>query len=179
MRSKDFHHVLIIGGTGMLYGIVSYYLNRNNFVTLIARNERRLQKLKSYAKDPNNVQVLSLNYIHTETSIHQVEQSLSNSAPVDAAILWIHNTGEDFKTELTRLLIKMNSRVKIYELMGSTDLRLISPLNHPGNSNFRKIILGCIKENNRTRWLTDEEIRSGTLNAIAEDKPIHVVGELP
>lgn len=41
-----FRHILIVGGTGMLRGVTSHFIEKGHIVSVLARNEKRLKSLK-------------------------------------------------------------------------------------------------------------------------------------
>ena len=175
-------HVLIVGGTGMLKAVTEHHIRPGNIVSLVARNGEKLEGLKASSSQPAKVNVIAQDYTETDAAINRVEKIIEDAGQVDLAILWIHSTGNAFRLKLKELLINTNKDVKIFELAGSAAIDHAALNNDDQDrkysANYRKIILGHAYTNDQFRWLTHEEICEGTLHALENDKPLHIVGTL-
>jgi hypothetical protein len=154
-------------------------MQNENVVTIVARNKVKLDQLKC---NNSNVNIIDQDYIHVDVAIKKIEEAIESSGIIDLAILWIHSTGNVFRIKLKDLLINENPDVKIFELSGSASIKNLSvkfdELGEKHSFNYRKIILGHKFSQNNFRWLNDGEICEGTLYAIENDKPFHVIGTL-
>lgn len=172
-------HILIVGGTGMLKGVIEQYANTGHNLTLLARNRKKLNQLKDI--NPQKINIIATDYIQTEAAIIKVQEAIKQSGKIDLAILWIHSTGDEFKIKLKELLIITNPFVKVFELIGSATRNPMTintdNLLKFNSTHYRRIVLGYKFSNHQFRWLTDEEICEGTLYAIKKDEPLHIIGE--
>lgn len=99
----------------------------------------------------------------------EVSAVLQKSAPVNAALLWLH----DPEPVLTWLL-PMAQTARTVLVLGSLDGRPVVP---EGSGGMTTVRLGSVRTETGRRWLTHEEISAAAIEAL-EDGKSRVAGEL-
>lgn len=150
-------HILIVGGTGMLSSLTEQ-LARTHTISLIARHAStsRLASLEyvfaydaDYSDDAHIREVLAC--------------AIAQNGVIDQCILWIHSYAAHIVP-----MIAAHTRGAIYDIIGSTtrDPRMVHRWDHP---RYHRILLGYVREGERSRWLTDAEICAGVQAGIEAD----------
>lgn len=176
-------HVLIIGGTGMLRGTSKYCIEQGNIVTILARNQWRLDSLRSeYPYKKGRIWTISQDYRDSKQALAQVKEAADMYVHIDLAVLWIHNTGRRFSEQVKKFLLSHHPKTKVYQLWGSST---VNPLEMSRTKwrksypeRYREIFLGYRQDGSSSRWLTNREISEGTIRAIEEDAPEYVIGKI-
>jgi len=174
-------HILIVGGTGMLRGATEYFIEQGNIVTLVARNEQRLNAIKQkYPEKKGKILTLAQDYRNTEEAMNKVIEAAGMYMHIDLAILWIHTTGRNFSKAVKEFLFSHHPKTKVWQLWSSAT---INPKQLTQTSwkkrypeRYREIFLGYKQNGSSTRWLTDWEISEGVIQAVARDIPDFTIG---
>jgi hypothetical protein len=173
-----FEHALIVGGTGMLANATRFVRARSEHVTLVSR--RANKAAAGLAVLPT--EACSLDWRNTANFAAQLLPRIA-SLPPDLSLLWIHGNGH--RTLLWLLGQLMICPVLIVHVLGSAsgDPRINDPeinaiLNNSPRMRYVTVVLGSksLPDGGR-RWLTDEEISLGTVEAIQTARNV-VVGEI-
>jgi len=170
-------HICIIGGTGMLAEVTRWYADNNYIVSVIARNEEKMNKMKDSCSEPENIKAIYLDY-RDLTKLHQsLEQNIKEYGPLSEAVIWVHSDGLHALSTVFEL-VEENSNV--WQVIGSKanaeDLRKQYYPQKDLEYNF--IQLGFFRENDRQRWLTNFEIADGVIRAINSGQPYSLIGEI-
>lgn len=177
-------HILIVGGTGMLKGATEHFIEQGNIVSVMARNEEKLLQLREkFPVKRGRIWPIAQDYRDSDKAIQKVKKAARMFVRIDMAILWIHDTGQEFSERVKRLLFLHNPKVKIFQLRGSASknpLELSQDVwykKYPDG--FREIFLGFKTENGApARWLTNSEISEGTISAVKKDLATYNIGEV-
>lgn len=178
-QSSNEHHALVIGGTGMLSAVSLALTRTHEVVTVVARNRKRLHDLQDNAE--GRLHPLALDYTdYSALSTGLAEAKRKHGAPV-LAVVWMHDHAlgglptvlESLAGTKSRLfLVRGSASAAPDNCEHSSETFLKS--KHP--SLIREVVLGWVPQGASTRWMTHDEISKGVLNAIATDKPFHLVG---
>jgi hypothetical protein len=166
--------ILIIGGTGMLSEMTLHYANSENKVLVIARTAQSIEALRR--KAIGNLSFLQADYIKADETIDAIKEN----GPFDLAVLWIHNTGQELSDKLKSYLITSNPLIRIVELKGSSSRNPATTttsewlVKYPNN--YSEVILGFKIDKDSSRWLTNEEISQGTIDAIEKNARSYTIG---
>lgn len=111
--------------------------------------------------------------------------AIQKFGPVDLVVSWIHSTAPNAAFEIARLVTREAARVAFYDVLGSATLdpanaklftEKVKKFAALSNLNYRAVVLGFVIENEKSRWLTRNEISTGVLAAIASDAELFMVG---
>ncbi|GKU78410.1 SDR family NAD(P)-dependent oxidoreductase [Paenibacillus sp. L3-i20] len=172
-------HYLVVGGTGMLSEVVCKLVNEGNKVTVIARNQSRLDQLQNQCHYPELFNGLSLDYEDFEKLQHAMRTKENNVGDIDCVVAWIHsNESEALSIIIDEMATK--ETFDVYHVLGSRSnlLEVKMGLDIPSNCKYHQVKLGFIVQNNSARWLTNKEISGGVLHALDNEEAVSIVGVL-
>lgn len=177
------NHILIIGATGMLRGATEHYIEQGHIVTMMARNEERLNAIKEkYPEKKGKILTLSQDYRDTEKALRNVKKAAGMYMHIDLAILWIHTTGRDFSDKVKEFLFSHHPDTYVWQLWGSASINPKELSQKEWRKRYpdryREIFLGYKQSDNSTRWLTDREISQGTVRGVEMNQPEFTVGRI-
>lgn len=168
----------------MLKGVVKYFMEQANIVTVVGRNRRRLQMLEQeFHGMPGVLNSVTVDYTNTDEFIQEISRSITQYGPIRTSVNWIHSTAPNAPVALMDLQNTTSP--------GSTFLRLLGSAygNPEKKSNDRKImkkacpnihycevILGFVLAGNSSRWLTNQEICQGVVKAIESQADRKIIG---
>lgn len=175
---QHFQHALIVGGTGMLANATRFIRARSERVTLVARRA----SAAAAALGISPADACPLDWSNTSAFAAELSPRIS-AAPPDLALLWIHDNGHH---TLLWLLDQLKMRtVLIVHVLGSAsgdprggDRELNVIVTKPPQIHYVTVVLGSkVLPGGARRWLTDEEISTGAIEAIRVGRNV-VVGEI-
>ena len=180
-------HILVVGGTGMLYNVCRHLCESANTVTVIARNKERLNRLVSDTKKMvGSINPLSLDYAAYKQLKDELRESIFTNGPVELTICWINTSkAPEAATIIADIIDKQKNQIKCkhYQLLSSATadpshvkIDISKNFNSFDNIDFRTILLGFVTEGETSRWLTDKEICSGVIEAIDNDARNSIIG---
>lgn len=168
-------HILVVGGTGMLAGLVEALAGDGGRLSLVSRRASRFGRpgVTAYDADWND----EAGFVG----------ALDAAGPIDVAVAWFH----DLKIAAPRRVAERVGRPgepgRLFQVLGSATGNPSRPdrlgaaaavaEGLPG-CRLRQVVLGFEVEGGRSRWLTDPEISSGVLDAVRSDRAYSVVGRL-
>ncbi len=153
----------------MLKSVVFDLLQRGYVVSVIARHERSLEALEREANGSTGIlEKICVDWHNTDALEKRLRDSVSSFGQISLAVVWIHSTAPDAPLIVAKYVQGDYFHVRscaVAEPSFQEPLE-IRALLHLKNINYQKIILGFIKEDASTRWLTNEEIAKVVLEAI-------------
>lgn len=163
-------HALVVGGTGMLRG-AALHLARTSVVSVIARDTGNLESL---VRDSGGwVRAISVDYRDTGALVAALRNSIERDSTIDLAVCWIHSDAPDALRAIVDTIGREAMPPKLFHVLGSgmTPARELSGVAH------RTVMLGRIVEpGGGWRWLTNDEISRGVIDAIETNRETSVVG---
>lgn len=163
-------HILVVGGTGMLSGLVGALAGDGGRLSLFSRHASRCAR--------DGVAGYDVDY-YDEPAF---TAALDAAGPADLAVAWFHT----LKIAAPRRLAE-RTRGRLFQVLGSAtgdpsrpDRRLAAAAVAEGlpDCALRQVVLGFQVEGGRSRWLTDAEIAKGVLDAVRTDAVFSVVGRV-
>ena len=165
-------HILVVGGTGMLSGLVEALAGDGGRLSLLSRRSSQAPIGTGYDCDYNDDQAFAA----------ALDAAVARSGPVDLAVAWFHT----LKIAAPRLLAEqVNGR--LFQVLGSAT----ADPAHPGRlaraakvaeglpeCRLRQVVLGFRCEAGGSRWLTQAEISDGVLDAVRSDRASTIVGQV-
>ena len=172
-------HALVIGGTGML-SKVSLWLAANGYhVSVIGRNQEKMQRLLSTDACASNMTPVLVDYTNNKELSKQLRQIQKLNGNIDLVVAWVHATGENVIPCLTNC-ISDSEQWKLFHVNGSSAKldNIIKNMSVPENVEYHQIQLGFILENGNSRWLLHDEISNGVIQAITEGEIKTIIGTI-
>jgi hypothetical protein len=173
-------HAIVIGGSGML-GKATLWLTENDYhVSLAARNQEKLKWIENQASDPNDLSLYSVDYYNDGAFTEAIKGAINENGPVELVVAWIHSTASNALRILTDVIAPWQEEPwRLFHIKGSTrDIPKEIPDFLPKNCHYHQVFLGFVIEGSTTRWLTHDEISTGTIRAIDTTAHISVVGTM-
>ena len=156
--------------------------SRSRTMTSVARTERSLAAVNALLSAASAVHhMLALDWSRPEEFLHSLRQHLVRTKRPDLVIAWIH---DDELAIRVAGLVATQPACRFFHVVGSarSDPSLIAATLRqrlpPSNFTYHQVILGYIRAGRDTRWLTNDEISAGLLDAIARAEPEYVVGTI-
>ncbi len=159
-------HTLIVGSTGMLWGLTQALARRNRTVTVLCRAapisgpSESIQDAPADDHAPNEL-------------IAAIDRAIHGRGPIDTAITWIHTAAPGaMGTIADRLDAHATDIVDLVEVLGYSPDRTRPRVRH------RRAVLGWIDQPTGARWLTHDEIGTGVLRALESIDPVRIIGDV-
>lgn len=174
-------HALVIGGTGMLSAASLWLADRSGKVSIIARNEAKMRSLLTKANPNASITPLLIDYKDSAALKATIRACIRTNGPIDLAIAWIHSDSNNALDIISQEIEQESPSWKLYHILGSS-----SNLNQFKEAavksfpycQYRQIQLGFILDKDDSRWLTNQEISEGVMDAVAYDREVKVIGTL-
>jgi hypothetical protein len=171
-------HALVVGGSGML-ARTSIWLAHNGYkVSVIGR---RIQKLNELAKMSENIIPISVDYSSAELFVSEIHKSMNTNGPCDLVVAWIHSDDMQIINMISNEIGKVsNDEWRLFHVLGSSsNVEDISrKIDDIENCEYHQVQLGFIIEENRSRWLTHDEISNSVIHCISTNPKQYLVGTL-
>lgn len=176
-------HTLVVGGTGMLRHLCLALAARGHAVSVIAQRRERLAGLVEDARALGGVvNPLPVDYTHGQELDLRLGEAISRLGPISLAVCWIHDDAPRALPTIAQRLRGRTPPARVFHLLGSATIdptlkKFPAELAelYPDLA-WRRITLGFKTEGKKPRWLTHEEIWTGTLAAIDHDWTESVIG---
>lgn len=153
-------HICIIGGTGMLAEVTKWYAENDCIVSVVARNEEKLNRMKFSCSKPDNIKEILVDYRDSNTLQKLLKINIQKYGRYSGIVIWLHEDGLASLETIYRLLEEQSS---IWHIIGSQrDAQQFRTLYQPTTKiGYHLIQLGFQRENDSKRWLTNNEIANG------------------
>lgn len=165
-------HILVVGGRGML----------SELVEALAGDGGRLSLLSRRASQVFGEAGFDCDYHDPHAFTAALAAAVERSGPVDLAVAWFHT----LKIAAPRLLAQQ-VRGRLFQVLGSATAdpahpdrlaRAAAVADGLANCRLRQVVLGFRVVDGASRWLTNTEISQGVLDAVVNDRPLTVVGQV-
>lgn len=178
-------HTIVVGGTGMLKELVLWLVKQGSTVTVIARDNKKLMALVQETQAlPGSVYPLAVDYTDELLLQEELLLAIRMHGPPVLAVCWIHSHATQAPISIAGLLDKEVQKCNYYHVLGGGDVQpdkednpfrtTVGRLKH---INYFEIVLGFIVEDGNSRWLTDEEICQGIIDAFDSKETLHIIGQ--
>lgn len=170
----------------MLRGVSRWLAARSAAVTVTGRRAERLVPL---ADEFANLAPVAFDWRDADAARRSVEHALKTRGPCDLAVLWVHDSGARALDAIVETLVAhadaASSTVRLVHVLGSSAddpnafaddakpelLRREAP---PRSVRYEQVVLGFMIEDpprggggsGVSRWLTNDEISAGVIDAI-------------
>ncbi len=155
--------------------------SRSRMMTSIARTTRSLQAVHSaLPKSERTHHMLALDWSEPEDFLHAIQAHLARTESPDLVVAWIHDNELAIRVAS---LVATQAISRFFHVVGSASsapsLNAATLRQRPPRStvSYHQVILGY-GASRGTRWLTNEEISAGVLDAIVRAEPEYVVGTI-
>lgn len=161
----------------MLSKVTEYLAGKYDTVSAISRDEKKI--------NPNlkNINPLIVDYTYYKFLSKSLQSAVEKFGNIELVVSWIHSTAPLAPNIIAEKLNSYNTPLRFFDILGSAyanpslnTLEREEKLKENKNLLYRRIILGFKIEGNSSRWLTNDEISSGVIEAITNDEEEKIVG---
>ena len=154
----------------MLAGLCRRLACDGSNVTVVGRDQAKLDR--ATAGEPR-LHPLSVDYEDVDAFTSALRRAAAALGPITLAVCWIRSWAGP---SLLAAADAVADGGRLFHVLGSqasnTSAGAIDALAARASLRYRQVQLGAAG----TRWLTNEEISDGVYEAIAADRPYHLVG---
>ncbi|MFJ5770953.1 hypothetical protein [Psychrobacillus sp. NPDC093180] len=170
-------HICIIGGTGMLAEVSKWYADNNYIVSVIARNEEKMNRVKESCSNTENIKAIYLDYRDTTELYKALRKNVQVYGPLIEAVVWLHSDGLHALSTVFELI---EEKSKVWQVIGSqaNAEKLRKQYQPQKDIEYNFIQLGFVSENDRQRWLTNVEIAHGVIHSVQVGQHYNLVGKI-
>ncbi len=166
-------HALVIGGTGMLRGVCLTLARRGWTVSVVARRHAGLSALAAEAED-GRINPLPVDYRDGPELAARIRAAVAAQGRVRLAVCWIHSVAPEAPGLVAAMIADERAPVPCFHVLGTAADRS-DPASIAGIL-YRRITLGFVVEAGASRWLTNDEIARGVMDAIDRGAARSIVG---
>ena len=151
-------------------------------VSVIGRNMHRMYALSREMEHLNgNLDALLLDYTDYDELVKKVGISIERYGLIELVVSWIHSTAPDAGRLIAEQINESGGEFIFYDVLGSEYEDPSAEKTLPGFASleyikYRRVITGFVLEKRSSRWLTNEEISSGVMEAINNDWEYSIIG---
>ncbi|MDA1533562.1 short-chain dehydrogenase [Bacillus cereus group sp. TH254-2LC] len=171
-------HALVIGGTGMLKRVSIWLCEQGFHVSIIGRDEVKLENVKRESTTPESITCLPLDYHNDDGVKLAIKNTIERNGPITLVVAWIHSSAKDALSLICRELDLLSEIYDVFHILGSKASRIASHKIGGKRCSYHRIILGFILEDTYARWLTHEEISDGVIKGIESKCDEWIVGRV-
>lgn len=161
----------------MLTKVTEYLSESYDTVSAISRDEKKI--------NPNlkNINPLILDYSYYKVLSEKLHTAIEKFGNIELVVSWIHSTAPLAPNIIADKLNFYENSFRFFDILGSAyanpsknSIEREIALKENENLLYRKVILGFKIEDNSSRWLTNDEISSGVIEAITNGEEEKVIG---
>lgn len=167
----------------MLKDVTLYFTMHAFTVSVIARNQSGLDKLISSKSESGFIVPLKADYSDSAALTDKILSAINEYGEFETVISWIHSYAESAHELIAGIIGKGSTLCRYFHVKGSGSFNpafindnVEQTVLQYKNISYRKIILGFVRENHKSRWLTNTEISNGVIDAVNYDKETFTVG---
>lgn len=158
---------------------VSIWLCEQEFqVSIIGRDEVKLENVKRESAIPENITYLPLDYHNDDDVKAAIKSAIEQNGPITLVVAWIHASAKDALSLICRELDLSSETYEVFHILGSKASRIASQKIGGTRCSYHRIILGFILEDTYARWLNHEEISDGVIKGIESKCNEWIVGRV-
>lgn len=168
---------LVIGGTGMLSEVSLWLAGEGYLVSVVGRDAERMQRLTARCEHISPVLVDYKNEIQFAAGL---ERDKEEKGPVELVVAWIHSDAPVALGQVISTVNEQSGEWSLYHVHGSrADLQEVrKSVRIPAGCSYHQVQLGFVLEGEGSRWLRNEEIAGGVIDAISSRREVSLVGVL-
>jgi hypothetical protein len=172
---------MIIGGTGMLAGASRFLALHARATSLFARTDASLSLLRRDLLDAPAVVTTTVDYRSEQAFSEAIRRSVERFGAPDVVLAWIHT--EAPALALARQLTAYGQSMHFFHVLGSASpaaslTQQRRRYDALPELSYRQIVLGFVADEQGSRWLHNDEIANGVIDAVQKNIACYVVGTI-
>lgn len=177
-------HVLVVGGTGMLKDVSLFLAQHENTVSVVARNQERLDTLTEEAKElKGRINPLRIDYRNINDFQSKIETSIKKYGPIILVVNWMESSALESSDLIAELLNVTSPICRYFQVLSTSGEQLaeeryfVNPYGDLARILYRTVTLGYkVEDGGLSRLLNPQEVCDGVIDAIRNDRRNAVVG---
>ena len=179
----DVDHALVIGGTGMLRRATVAIAEHSRKLTVVARTPASLAALASLLSDCQNdlqQRYAALDWNQPEKFVLELDRLVKEVGYPTLVLAWLHDM--NLGPHVAAAVSVPEPHCDFFQIIGSSGSShghasaLREQVEAVSDIRYFQVILEFKREAGASRWLTNDEISNGVLEAIAKREACHIVG---
>ncbi|MEM7040458.1 MAG: hypothetical protein AAF570_26065 [Bacteroidota bacterium] len=179
-------HVLVVGGIGMLKKVSLFMAQHDNVVSVVTQSSEALEAIMAEAPSmKGKINPISVDFDDTTSLQHLVAEAMDEYGPAMLAVNFLDDDALQAADVIAEVLNEKSPVCRFFDILpgGHGALRrdrgmFEDPFAKLEKVLYRKIVLGFKVEHGMSRWLTDNEISDGVIDAVRNDRRDAVIGTL-
>ncbi|MDC0763250.1 short-chain dehydrogenase [Brevibacillus sp. AG] len=169
---------LVIGASGMLTEVSRWLAHQDYQVTVLGRDPVKLRSVRDGSTHPESIHLLSQDYHQTDSLRQAIADLVEKRGPMDVVVAWIHSTAPHALPVIVEELSRPEKRWQLLHVCGSAAWK--NPMTEPRSEfcMYRRVILGFTCAGEHARWLTNDEIAAGVIDALQAKERQIIVGQV-
>lgn len=169
---------LVIGASGMLTEVSRWLARQGYQVTVLGRDPVKLSRVRDGSTHPESIHLLPQDYHQTDCLRQAMEELVEKRGPMDVVVAWIHSTAPHALPVIVEELSRPEKRWQLLHVCGSGAWR--NPPKEPTSEAcvYRRVVLGFRCTDEHSRWLTNDEIAAGVIDALQTTERQRIVGQV-
>lgn len=169
---------LVIGASGMLTEVSRWLARQGYQVTVLGRDPVKLSRIRDGSIHPESIHMLPQDYHQTDGLRQAMAELVEKRGPMDVVVAWIHSTAPRALPVIVEELSRPEKRWQLLHVCGSGAWK--NPPSEPNSKvcNYRRVILGFTCVGEHSRWLTNDEIAAGVIDALQTTERQIIVGQV-
>jgi hypothetical protein len=161
----------------MLSEVSLWLVGEGYHVSVVGRNAERMQRLTTRSEHISPVLVDYKDEVRLAT---ELERTVKNNGAVELVAAWIHSDAPRALGHVVSAVGDQNREWSLFHVLGSSaDLGEVKKSVHvPANCSYHQVQLGFVLEGGGSRWLRNDEIADGVIEAVAAKGEVSLVGVL-
>ncbi len=181
---SHYSHHLVIGGSGMLADVCIALAAAGKTVSVAARSSGKLQRMSERAaSSPGKIVPLPVDYSSSSALAEAIAMTVAKYGRVSTAVCWIHSHSPQARRVVADMIGNKSAPPHFFDILGSAaanpqhiDECESIEFQQRRDIQYHRIILGFNITPTDSRWLTDEEICAGVLEAMKLKESVVIVG---
>ncbi|UED73282.1 short-chain dehydrogenase [Brevibacillus sp. DP1.3A] len=169
---------LVIGASGMLIEVSRWLARQGYQVTVLGRDPVKLRSVRDGSTHPESFHMLPQDYHQTESLREAMAELVEKRGPMDVVVAWIHSTAPHALYVIVEELSCPEKHWQLLHVCGSGAWR--NPPIEPTSEVciYRRVVLGFTCTGEHSRWLTNDEIAVGVIDALQATERQIIVGQV-
>ena len=117
-------HALVIGGTGMLKKVSMWLCEKGFYVSIIGRDEVKLENVKRMSSAPENITCFSLDYHNDEDVKLAIKSTIKKNGPITLVVAWVHTSAKHVLSNICKELDLSSKTYSLFHILGSKASRM-------------------------------------------------------
>lgn len=162
----------------MLKKVSMWLCEQGVHVSIIGRDEEKLEKVKRESAIAESITCLPLDYHNDDDVKLAIKKTIERNGLITLVVAWIHSSTKDALSLICRELDFLSGTYSVFHILGSKASRMAAQKIGGTGCSYHRIILGFILEDTYRRWLTHEEISNGVIKGIESKCDEWIVGQV-